>query len=216
MTDNYNFADEDLSWLDVSLTAVPAVSVRSVRSQRPTQRYQMNQKFCDTMREAWARDPERRAKTAQRQSRRVISDETRARHRDAQLGRVRSQHTRAKISADNVVKHKQPPSRQDQPHTDTARAKIAHAQWLKWHSTEPRWVEWRAEQLQMIRARPPVQKTKMRTAKIYHTPYGEFDSRGDAVEFLRRLGVPNWRRVQEHLHLTQPEQHYYQRERVPK
>ena len=221
MTDNYNFGDDDLSWLDATLTPVPApvaAPSRPAGMREPQWHYpeQYREQKRQQMREAWTSDPERRAKTALRQSTRVITDETRARHRDAQLGRVRSQHTRAKISADNIVKHKRPPSRQDQPHTDTARAKIAHAQWLKWHSTDPQWVEWRAEQLEAIRARPALQKTKMRTAKIYHTPYGEFDSRGDAVEFLRRLGVPNWRHVQAHLHRTQPEQHYFQRERVPK
>lgn len=148
--------------------------------------------------------PEHRAKISAKRQLQVITDET-----------------RAKISADNLAKGKRPPDGTGRQHSTQAREAIANSQQERWHSTDPKWVAWRAAQqarreAKMLANGPRSGINATRVLKVYHTPFGEFAQREHAVEYLRLAGVPNWRRWLADQQQQYPNKYYFSRERVPK
>jgi hypothetical protein len=184
-----NWDDEDNSWMDALVSEVPAAPAKSTTSAGKGN---------------WTWSPEFRAKISARRQLQVITDET-----------------RAKISAHNLATGKRPPDATGRKLSAETRQRQSKAVRERWHSTEPKWVEWREQQAQRQAARMAADGRRRgfnatRVHKVFHTPFGEFTHREEAVEYLRLAGVPNWRRWLEHHSKQNPTQYYFTRERVPK
>ena len=100
MTDNYNFADEDLSWLDATLTPVPAPVPKQDRTAQGTESLQVQWHYSEQYRERhsqkllawWAANPQARKQRSEAYRGRTLSD--------THLQKIR----------ENAQKRKRPPS----------------------------------------------------------------------------------------------------------
>lgn len=178
MTDNYNFGDDDLSWLDATLTSVPAPVPKQCKAAQGTESLHLQWHYPEQYRERhsqillawWAANPQARKQRSEAYRGRRLSD--------THLQRIRANAQKRKGRPLNRTRPGRPWTEQER-FAQSIFQQLLHLAGL------------RKSSLGRKMSPEVCERNRQSKCKPIQTPYGQFASKQAAVQGLIQAGVVN-------------------------